>query len=238
MDAETHELIAAYALDALDDPTEVARIEELLATSEEAREELRAFSEATEALAVAASGPSPSPALRGRILADARNEAQTVVPFERPARRSRTTTVLAAAAGIAAAVALGLGLYALALSNDLDDTRAALSGERAVAAVLADPEAQTVDLAAGDGRLVVAPDGEAVLVAAGLAPAPSGKTYQVWIVDDTGATSAGLFPGSGGVDAVALEGPVDDGTVVAVTLETAGGAPQPTSDPLLASSRV
>ncbi|MGL6278349.1 MAG: anti-sigma factor domain-containing protein, partial [Gaiella sp.] len=88
------------------------------------------------------------------------------------------------------------------------------------------------------GRLVVAPDGEAVLVAAGLAPAPTGKTSQVWLVDDSGATSAGLFPGSGSVDAVALDGTVEDGTVVAVTLETAGGAPQPTSEPLLASSRV
>ena len=39
MDTETHELIAGYALDALD-PADQARAKELLATSEEAREEL------------------------------------------------------------------------------------------------------------------------------------------------------------------------------------------------------
>ena len=53
MDAESHELIAAYALDALD-PDDRARAKELLASSEEAREELRAFSEVATAMATAA----------------------------------------------------------------------------------------------------------------------------------------------------------------------------------------
>ncbi len=42
MDAETHELIAGYALDALD-AADRARAEELFERSEEAREELRSY---------------------------------------------------------------------------------------------------------------------------------------------------------------------------------------------------
>ena len=57
MDAETHELIAAYALDALDGD-ERARAKEVLATSEEAREELRLLTEVAAAMATAAVVPS------------------------------------------------------------------------------------------------------------------------------------------------------------------------------------
>ena len=42
MDAEAHELIAGYALDALE-PADRARAKELLERSEEAREELRSL---------------------------------------------------------------------------------------------------------------------------------------------------------------------------------------------------
>ena len=67
MDAEAHELIAGYALDSLDEADQ-ARAKELLATSEEAREELRSLTEVASALATAAAGPTPRPELRQRIL--------------------------------------------------------------------------------------------------------------------------------------------------------------------------
>ena len=92
------------------------------------------------------------------------------------------------------------------------------------AAVLADPNARTVALEAGDGRLVVgSTTGSAVLVLDGLDPAPAGKTYELWIVEGENAAAAGLFPGRDGIDVVGLEGTVDTGAVVAVTLEEAGG---------------
>lgn len=239
MDAETHELIAAYALGALDE-SERARVEELLAHSDEARDELRSFSEVTAALAVGVAGPEPSNGLRERILEQARAEPQVVVPFERPARRSRPIVpLLSLAAAAAVVLAIGLGAWGSSLNGKLSDTREALAAQEQAAAVLADPEASAVALAAGSGRLVVGDEGRAVLVVDGLDPAPAGQTYQVWVIDGgSPPRSAGLFRGGGGSNVVLVANGVSTGSVVAVTRERAGGAEQPTSDPLVASKPV
>jgi anti-sigma factor RsiW len=236
MEAGIHELTPGYALDALD-PEERSAYEAHLGGCESCQRELASYWETTEALAIAASGPAPSPALRERILADARAEPQVVVPIER-ARGRRTTPVLAAVAAVAAVVALAVGLWATSLSSDLDEARAALEREQAAAAVLADPDARTVALQEGAGRLVVGSDGRAVLVLDELDPAPSGKTYEMWIVAGGTPARAGLFPGRDGIDVVALDGVVDGGDVVAVTVEPKGGADQPTTDPIVASDPV
>jgi anti-sigma-K factor RskA len=235
MDTETHELIAGYALGALDDADQ-ARAEALLATSADAREELRSFAEVTAALAVGAIGPAPSAGLRGRILEGARAEPQVVVPLAPPVRRGRAAPVLAAASAIAAVVAIGLGLWGVSLSGKLGDTRAALDRERSVGSVLSDPNARTVSLTSAAGRLVVDGDSRAVLVFDRIDTAPAGKTYQVWVVNNDVATSAGLFPGGG--RQVVPVGPVSAGDLVAVTIEDEAGAEQPTSKPIVSSSEV
>jgi anti-sigma factor RsiW len=238
MEAGIHALTAGYALDALD-PEDRRAYEAHLGACADCREELGRMWQTSEALAVAASGPEPPAALRERILAAARAEPQVVVPID--PRRSRATPVLGAVAAVAAVVALAVGLWATQLSGDLDETRSALEREQANAAVLADPAARTVALQAGDGRLVVAEDGRAVLVLDGLDPAPAGMTYEAWIVPGgelAGASPAALFTGSDDTDIVGLEGTVDDGDVVAVTVERAGGADAPTTAPVAASGSV
>ena len=232
MDAESHELIAGYALDALDD-ADRARAKELLATSEEAREELRSLTEVAVAMATAAAGPLRDP-LRDSILVAARAEPQTVVPLVAH-RRSRAVPVLAAVAAVAACAALALGLWGVAASRDRDDARVALERAQAASAVLSDPDARTVDLQAGRGRLVVGADGAAVLVLDEIEQAPDGKTYEVWLSDGGAPVPAGLFDGGGTRDVVPVEGTVDAGSVVLVTVEDAGGVDAPTSDPIVAS---
>jgi anti-sigma factor RsiW len=239
MEAGIHELTAGYALDALD-AEERSAYEAHLAGCEHCQEELASFWTTTEALAVAASGPEPSPALREHILADVRAEPpQNVVSFE--PRRRRVVPVLGAVAAVAAVVALAIGLWASDLSSQLDDTRAALERQQAAARILVDPAAQIVALQAGTGRLVVDADGQAVLVLDGLDPAPAGKTYEMWIVpggDIASANRAGLFPGADGPEIVGLEGTVTSGDVVAVTIESAGGVDAPTTAPIVASDPV
>ncbi len=239
MDTEAHELIAAYALDALD-RDDRDRVEALLDSSAEAREELRSFAEVSAALAVGVIGPAPSLQLRDRILADARAEPPNVVPFERPQERRtrRTAPILSFAAAAAAVVAVGVGVWGISVAGELDDTRTALDRERDVSAVLSDPTARTVSLASGSGRLVVAEDGGAVLVVQGLDEAPAGKAYQVWIMEGAQPKAAGTFSGAHDRDVVPVSGAVRDDNVVAVTLEDAAGVEQPTSPPLLASQPV
>ena len=233
MEAGVHELTAAYALDALD-ADERREYERHLASCEPCREELASFWETTEALAVAAGAAQPSDELRDRILASARSEGQVVVPFE-PRRRS-PAPVLGVAAAVAAVVALGVGIWAAQVSSDLDGARSALERERAASAVLADPAARTVALQAGAGRLVVAEDGRAALVLHYLPPAPAGMTYELWIMEGgTDPVPAGLFPGSEVPELVPLEGAVDPGDAVAVTIEEAGGVDEPSGRPIITS---
>ncbi|MGH3133540.1 MAG: anti-sigma factor domain-containing protein [Gaiellaceae bacterium] len=233
METGIHDLTAGYALDALD-PEERRAYEAHLSGCARCQDELTSFWETTDALALAASGPEPSAELRARILAGARTEPQVVVPFE-SSRRRTVVPALAAVAAVAAVVALAVGLWASRLSSDLDDARAALERERAAAAVLADPGARTVALEAGQGRLVVAENGRAVLVLDGLDPAPPGKTYETWVIEGENALPAGLFPGSDGIDVVSVEGVVEPGDVVAVTIEDEDGAQVPSTDPIAAS---
>ena len=239
METGIHELTAGYALDALDQE-ERSAYEAHLAHCERCQQELASFWTTTEALAVAASGPAPSPALRERILADVRAEPlQNVVPFE--TRRRRVAPALGALTAAAAVVALGIGLWASNLSSELDETRTALARQQAAAQLLVDPAAQTVALQQGTGRLVVGADGQAVLVVDGLERAPAGKTYEMWIVpggDIAAASPAGLFPGEDGTEIVGLEGTLTAGDVVAVTVEDAGGVDAPTTQPIVASDPV
>ena len=237
METGIHELTAGYALDALD-ADERRAYEAHLAGCEHCQQELESFWTTTEALAVAASGPQSSTALRERILADVRAEPrQNVIPLE--PRRRRTAPVLGAVAAVAAVVALAVGLWASNLSSDLDDTRFALERERAAAAVLADSDARSVALAEGDGRLVVGQDGQAVLVVDGLGPAPAGKTYELWIAAEGGdPVPAGVFPGQDGREIALVDGTVDAGEVVLVTVEQAGGVDAPTTEPIVGTEPV
>jgi hypothetical protein len=79
-----------------------------------------------------------------------------------------------------------------------------------------------------------------LLLASNLPPAPAGKTYEMWVIPAGGKpVPAGLFQTEANGTAVHLrKGPVNvDATgAVAVTLESAGGAPQPTSQPVIVAA--
>ena len=223
MDSGTiHELSAAYALDALD-PAEEREFEQHLRTCERCREEVSSFEAAAAALAFGVESPEPPPALRGRILERVRDERGVVVPFR---RRRIAFGVVSGLAAAAAAVAIGLGIWAASLSSDLDTTRDAL-------AVLADPAAKSIDLQGAEGRLVVAPEGDAALVVRDLDPAPEGRTYEAWVIEGKTPKPAGLFDGDDRRDLVLLDRKVPENAVVAVTVEKDGGVDAPTMKPFI-----
>jgi anti-sigma-K factor RskA len=224
MAADPHSLVAPYALHALDDD-EGRSFEEHLAVCERCREELAGLREAAASLAYGVAGPAPPPELKERILAQARSERENVASL--PVRRRRSWTApLAAAAAVAAAVAIGLGFW----------TATRPSEGSALAKVLGQPGANLVPM--GDnGAVAVAPNGEAA-IALRVPTAPSGKTYEAWVIRNGKATPAGLFRGSDGASDVEVERSVPRGSVVAVTIERSGGVNQPTQKPLAATEAI
>jgi anti-sigma-K factor RskA len=83
--------------------------------------------------------------------------------------------------------------------------------------------------------VMVLPNGKATIHVSGLPAAPSGKTYEAWIIPANGKPRpAGLF--SAGDTTVRLRGTVPRHAVVAVTRERAGGVKAPTMTPILSAS--
>ena len=175
-------------------------------------------------LAFAVRSPAPPPELRERILDEARIERGNVVPF----RGRRLTYALGAAAAAAACVAAAIGLWAASLSGELER-------ERSVVEILADPQSRSLAMEGGEGRLVVTGTGDAALVVAGVAAAPEGMTYEIWVIEDDRPLRAGLFDGSGSREVVRLTRPVPPGAQVAVTIEREGGVDAPTSEPVMST---
>jgi anti-sigma-K factor RskA len=220
MSSDPHDLLAAYALDALDDD-ERERFERHLPDCEECSEQLALLREPVAALAYAAEGPVPPEELRDRIIEGARAEPRAAV-IKLP-RRNWALAAAAAVAAAAACLAVGLGIWAHSLSNSLDRERSARSEFALLAA-----EATAKPLIGANGSLLVARDGRAGLVVCGLAGAPSTKTYEAWVISGRTPEPAGLFRGGSGCDQVFLTQRVPKRATVAVTLERDGGATSPT----------
>ena len=231
MAEDLHDLVAPYALDALDDD-ERERFERHLRECEQCRTQLAELQGAAAALAYAESR-EPPPELRQRIL-DAARENGKVIQFPRRRWLFPATVATAAAAAVAA---IAVGVWATSLSRDLDRERSAKESY-ARAIQLLGGGAEVTQLADAEGRLLVAPDGEAALVVCGLQPAPEGKTYEAWVIEGETPRPAGLFSGGGGCPPVLLERNVPPGSTVAVTLEREGGAPRPTGRILVRSEAV
>lgn len=84
--------------------------------------------------------------------------------------------------------------------------------------------------------VVLGPTRTATLHVTGLSTAPSGKTYEAWVIPHGKAPRpAGLFPG--GTDTTKnLPGTVPPNAVIAVTVEPAGGSKLPTTKPIFGVS--
>jgi anti-sigma-K factor RskA len=220
MSSDPHDLLAAYALDALDDD-ERERFETHLADCEECTEQLAVLREPVAALAYAAEGPVPPKELRDRIIEGARAEPRAAV-IKLP-RRNWALTAVGGIAAAAAALAIGLGIYAHSLSNSLDRERGT---KNALNDLLDGGTARP--LVGANGSLIVNRNGKAAILVCGLANAPSSKTYQAWVITGDQPKPAGLFRGGSGCRTVFLTQRVPNKATVAATLERAGGATSPT----------
>lgn len=221
---DTHDLTAAYALHALD-AFEREQYEQHLSQCARCREELAELTESASALAWAVESPVPPATLRARIL-DA-THVDNVVALPRRARRPWQGI-----AAVAACAAIGLGIWGTTQHNSLTHERAHAAALR----IVADPASRKVGLRGKSGMVAVAPDGEGVLVVEHLPVAPTGMTYEAWVIPRGGKpTRAGTFRGGEDLTMVKLAMHVPRGATVAATVEKHGGADRPTSRPLLSA---
>lgn len=213
-----HDLTPAYALDALDE-RERAEYEAHLAACEDCRTELASLQESASSLAYVVPAPAPPPALRERILEQARRERANVIPL----RPRRVNFALGAVAAVAATVAIALGLWNLALLDERETLYRAV-----------DPNARVVVLpenAPMAGQLVIDRNGEATLVVDSR-PTPPERDYEIWVIQGDTPQPAGVFDGAQDRDIVRLTRRVPPGASVAVTVERKGGVDRPTTRPL------
>lgn len=202
---------------------------------------LRSARELAVLLGGTAEPASPSPKLRRRILACVSPEPQRV-----PWWALWAAGAVAAAALIAAVIAGGRERDALAEAarshSELSGQASELARLNEAFAILNGPDTTEASFGQGQprpprGRVFLSPGHGVLLVASNLPPAPSGRTYEMWIIPKGGnPVPAGLFQSQTDGSAMHVQpGSVNVQTTgaVAVTLENAGGAPQPTSQPLI-----
>ena len=239
-DDDLHSLAAPYALDALS-AEETAEFERHLAECELCTDDVQQMRETIAVLATSTATDPPAP-MKQRVMVGistlpqevrSPSDGRVVDLSERRRDGSNVNRWLAgvAAAGVLVAGALGVSTYQ---ANQRADEAQVAADQ--ISAVLADPDAiiERAELAGGGtGTFVTTQDGgPAVFTAADLPdPAPD-ETYQLWAIDEVGATSVGLMEPDEGRASEVIDMPAGS-TAFGVTVEPSGGSDQPTTDPIL-----
>lgn len=191
-----------------------------------------------EAPAPVAASAAPAAAGRPEVAEDIRPVAASRPPAPAPAQAraerrwfQRPAVILVAAA--AAVVLFGGGTV---LGVNLDNSASVTAQQADTLAQISaasDVKRSTAAVAGGGTATLLWSDGlgKSAMVVDGVAPAPSGKTYQLWYIRSGQATSAGLM--AEGTWQV-LHGAMHAGDTVGITVEPAGGSKQPTTKPVVA----
>jgi hypothetical protein len=212
------DLLAPVALGAAE-PHEVERVEAHAAECAVCREELAGLRAGADVLAVAVPQREPPPSVRESLMATVRAEAPSRRPDadaeparprrRSPARRLRAWPVVAALAAVAALLlAWNIALQVGSDSGDGD-------GEVATAQVSGTRDAPGVT-----GRMVYVPSQDtAVIRLEGLPPLEPEEAYQLWVIRDGVARSAGLFEPVGPAAAIRAASGLAGADALAVTAQ-------------------
>ncbi|MEI5101764.1 anti-sigma factor [Streptomyces sp. PmtG] len=240
--SDPHTLTGAYATNSLDEE-EHGAFEEHLARCASCAREVRELTAAAARLGLAVAVPARR-GMRDEVLrriSTVRQETPRAEPAPRRGavrRRVRRASRWALAACLAAAAALGGTAVWQHQRADEARERARRAEQRSedLASLLAAPDARarTARIAGGARATVVVSSGrdQAAFLASGMAEPPRGKVYQLWFNDQGTMRSAGLMDPERATTALLLAGPVDGATGIGITVEPAGGSPEPTSAPV------
>ena len=251
--SEIHGAVGSYVVNALD-PDELEEFEAHLAVCPTCSREVVEFGETAAELSLLASAPPPPAALRGSILsaiseirplppeppaetAPAESAPSTIsVPAEpgravdelalrRRRRRTRIFGVLVAAV-VAAALALGGVVFTL-----VQGQQAQVAQQAAETELLTAPDVQTYSTTMKDGgqiSFVVSRSlDRAMFIGKDLPTVGADRRYQLWTLEGQQAIPDNLVAGGGDRKEFFRE-PLSGVTGLAVSVEAAGGAQQPT----------
>jgi anti-sigma-K factor RskA len=229
------ELKEAYVLGAL--PEEERReLEEYLARHPERQAEVDELGAFAGLLALTPQEHEPPPELRRSIMSVVESEARSSSARSEPRFAGLREVFSLQNLGLAAAAVLVIGLFSwnMLLQGEVQD----LQGR--VASLQESPQSRMVALEGtgdapqqGHAEVMILDDDRAVLMAEDMPRAPEGRTYQIWVIEGDVPKPGGLFEPRGESVAAVVEKPLDEGDVIAVTIEPAGGSQQPTTDPLM-----
>ena len=227
MNEETRENVALYALGLLE-PEERSAMEDQLSQDRELATQLGHDAAVLSALALSAPSLSPSPHLRTVVL-------QRAALTAGGGRRSPFAAFVPWAIAACLVLTTALGWQQVwRLRQEIAELRA--SGDLAALQV-ARLESKAADLPEIRAEIVWSPaTNRGVLRTVQLPVAPPGQAYQLWIFEkgDPSPRPAGVFPGGdAGEIAVRPAVPIRDAESFAVSIEPAGGSPQPTGPVIL-----
>ena len=235
------DLVAVYALDALDD-AEAASVEDHLRDCPRCREDLRAHQETAALLAY--EGTDAPEGLWDRIAAgvtpepeDARPPLELIVGQRRSSAPAGIRSWWWRGAAAAAVVIVGGTAVELAHQdhriNQLSSALADQSLLQQATAAALNPSARRLALTGGNGTVqataAVLPDGVGYMVDSAMPRLPDGETYQLWSLTSGRPVSAGLMGAHPSVTRFHL---APGASGMAVTVEPAGGSAQPTGQPV------
>ncbi|MFH5208620.1 anti-sigma factor domain-containing protein [Antrihabitans sp. NCIMB 15449] len=235
MNEENLDLANAVALGILDDDEREA-LARIHAEPDSRFEFTSAVRQAREMFALVAfvTLATPPPALRDRIMSKIAEEPRGQVPLAAPidlaSRRTGTLRWRYAVGAAAAAVALVVG--GAAIGTQLRGTEPPSTTESVLAA--SDARSANVALPVGGAATVVYSRDEnaAIVLLNNVGPPAPESVYQLWLLTDGNATSAGIVDPDRATDSItAVVANVGSASSLAFTVEPTGGSAQPTTPP-------
>ncbi len=251
-DTDMATLTGAYAMDALPEP-EHSDFERHVRQCDDCAREVRELRETAARLGMTAV-TTPPDGLKQRVLAEvarvrqdpphtpeAPGDESGPTPLRRPRRAPWSTRLAAAAAVLGIAAAGAFGAMAWQTEQQLNEAQQRLErgNDRGVAmSELLRAEDARIVTASADGMRATTVMSQnldrAMFISTGIERPPAGRTYQVWFIGQGGATSAGLIEQDRAGTMTPIMAPIPPGArAMGVTLEPAGGSPQPTTKPVL-----
>ncbi len=250
MNPDLHLLTGAYAVDALDD-AERREFERHLAVCPDCAQEVAELRRTANRLGAAVAAEPPD-RIRAGVLAEIKGARQDSPGGPRlVGRRGRprdtgsrrwAVGLTSVAAAVALALAVAFGVVAVRAQEQLSATQAELAQAAArytpLAQVLGATDMRTESANGAQGGRATAVVSrrldKGIFVAFDMPPTPSDRTYQAWAIGTGHPRSIGLLADGGGDSTAPLVlDTLANTTTIAVTLEPAGGSPQPTGSLLI-----